>query len=175
MKIRHLVAASLLALCSGLAQANAVYNVPAPLDPGDVYNNNAFVTGIFTDTYNFSVDESVASLWATVVIPTFNPVNGQLVQSIDNLAVALFDSGNALLDSGPFGYYSLGAGAYYFEVSGEAVGGMQGNYQFQLAAETVPEPASLGLILLGSGLLALGRRRKPLPAGPASTAGCGAD
>jgi hypothetical protein len=144
---------------SGVAIAASAtsYSIGTLPTATSVYSNVANVAGpSFTDTYSFLAPSggSVASA-SGVTLDLSSMLN------INSLTISLFDSSNALVQTGTVGESStlvdvplLSGAAYHFEVTGQVAGSAGGIYTFIASAAPVPEPETWALML--GGLAAIG-------------------
>ena len=169
--VQTLLALALSGAMAASAHADAVYEIPSPLGSTPYINTATVTAGTvftlpptgattynFTDTYNFSVADSI-------VAGTGVSVNLDLGSSgfhISNLKLDLFDAGNAWLDGDIVSDTSdisvsvnapLTAGNYYFKVRGlaDGEGSGQGIYTFTTAA--IPEAKTYAMMFAGLGLI----------------------
>src|SRR5437879_3366635 len=119
------------------------------LTPTVTATTDAFASGSFLDTFNFTVDSA-----NHIVQGGTNSTN------ISNLQLQLLDSGNSVLFTGLTLDQSLAPGSYHTLISGAvgtAAGG--GQFTFSVAAHN-PEPAEWMLMLCGFVVAGFIARRK---------------
>lgn len=167
------------AMTAGAARADNVFTLPSPLTTTPYTNvvtvtaGNTFTlpnTGAtefnFTDTYNFSIFESLTLASTTV---TVNLDLGNLGFHISNLKLDLFTlegiwlDGDIVTDANDIAVSLnsvLAPGDYQFKVRGFADGAItnQGIYTFAVAA--VPEADTYAMLLAGLGLVGFMARRR---------------
>jgi len=174
---KSLIAALVLASASfgSTAVLAQVGESPQPLDIDDVsaFFGDTFAGGnegaTFADRFTFSVDGTIgANLDAVVASITRSADVG-----LDITALALYGADDSLISSGTqlqtgvFDLWSisssnLAAGDYYLQVSGALVSDTSASFGGAIALAPVPEPATVGMMLGGLGVLGfLARRRRP--------------
>lgn len=179
MKLKHIVAASVLAVAA-IGQASAALTLPAGQER--TFDTEQVAPGAFTDVYEFVFGF---------------PAPGEVQGSISELrfrnakdivfgvgAVKVFDSNNNLLLSldgpgtaGNTSWFEIAMGAnplyvptqeFRVEIAGNAVGTGQvigghstyGSYDFSIQAAPVPEPETYALMLGGLGAIGFMLRRR---------------
>jgi hypothetical protein len=128
-----------------------VFNL-GTLTPSVIATTDAFASGSFLDTFNFTVD----AVHHTVTGTTAST-------NVTNLQLALFDSTGTLLFTGLNLHSDLTPGNFSARISGDVVSS-PGQFTFSVAAN--PEPAEWMLLLFGllfAGFIA--RRKIGLVAG----------
>jgi opacity protein-like surface antigen len=170
-----LLAASVLAIAAiGPAQAADISAPPEPLSlAGDIagFFSNSFDANnngnTFADRFTFTVGALPSTLDAFV--GSFSIGGGGSGLDISGLGVysvanGLVFSGNAL-NSGALDLWQLSGGAlqagdYYLQVDGTVVSDDAGSYAGAVLLTPVPEPATMGMLVGGLGLLGLAARRR---------------
>lgn len=154
MKLKQLVAASLLAI--GAVAAQAAVLAPGgdfgTLGPESELFGGLLVGGAFSDGFYFTLTDT-------------STVSGSVAEFFGDLsfsAVSL-DGAGALLSPTTTGYSfsfaNLAAGEYQLTVTGSAVG--FSSYAGSLLAQPVSEPQSLAMLLAGLGVMgAVAARRR---------------
>lgn len=166
MKLKLLAAAALTAMAVGVAYADDVttnWGVHGDLEVAAVTHD----PGSFTDTISFSIP-GTSNISSTTVAN-----NLLTVLNLQGGSVSLFREAGAtdtLLGQYNFdgttgstwhSFLSLGAGSYYYEITGNATGTHGGFYSISSTVAAVPEPESYALLLAGLGVVgSLYRRRK---------------
>jgi hypothetical protein len=163
MKLSLLAAAAVSVLALNANATTILWGNHDSLEIGAVLAN----PGAFDDFIKFSIPDS-SNLSSTTVANNLTNVLG-----IDNGMVQLFQetsSGNTLVGQYSFdgttgstwhSFMSLGAGSYYYEITGNATGSQGGFYSITSTVAAVPEPESYALLLAGLGVVgSLYRRRK---------------
>ena len=169
-KTKALLSALALASAAFVSQASAA-DISNPATTVTWEDNSAFFGAIFdannagntfTDRYDFST--AVAG-WLTADVVAVAGNNGLNLTGFE-----LFDSNGSLIagtqllngavDAYNVSNYSLDAGNYYLQVSGNVVGNGMGKYYASLALAPVPEPETYAMMLGGLGLLAVAARRR---------------
>lgn len=162
MKVKKIVAASLLAMAAGFASADDI-QIDAGAITTDVMNpyGHMFMheVGMFTDTIDFTIPAGSLGSSANAIMLTLGNTN---VFSITGLTYSVY--GGTSTNAGPWYATYAGnnitsdlplsmAGAYHIIVTGNADGTMGGSYAISLVS-SVPEPATYGMMLGGIALLA---------------------
>ena len=122
--------------------------------------------GGFSDTFDFTLTEPADAYGAgsyttqkTRIGTTFDISDFTLSLFRAGLASTLLSAAEgrnfAILDN-----YELGAGDYYYTVSGNVLGNRPGKYDFRVDVLPVSEPEPYALMLAGLGLLGVAARRK---------------
>jgi len=163
MKLSMLAAAAVSVLALNANATTILWGNHDSLEIGAVLAN----PGAFDDFIKFSIPDS-SNLSSTTVANNLTNVLG-----IDNGMVQLFQEtsgGNTLIGQYSFdgttgstwhNFLSLGAGSYYYEITGTATGSQGGFYSITSTVAAVPEPESYALLLAGLGVVgSLYRRRK---------------
>ena len=175
-----LLAASMLALAAiGPVHAADISAPPEPLSlAGDIagFFNDAFDANnngnTFSDRFTFTVGALPSTLNAFV--GSFSIGGGGSGLDISgfglySVANGLVFSGDAL-NSGALDLWRLSSGAlqagdYYLQVEGTVVSDDASNFAGAVLVTPVPEPAAMGMLVGGLGLLGFAaRRRRALPA-----------
>jgi hypothetical protein len=138
-------------------------NFEAAADVDDIYNFNiAAVSDLFTyakefEATNTSLNPATFTLFSGTSDGTAATAGSMIGSTFS------FAGGNALTTT----YSNLGAGNYYFEVTGTAVGALGASYELDAYANTpggplpsVPEPANMALLLAGLGLMGFMAKRR---------------
>ena len=164
MKLSLLAAAAVSVLAINANATTILWGNHDSLELGAVLAD----PGAFDDFIKFSIPGS-SNLSSTTVAHNLTNVLG-----IDNGVVKLFQEGsggsNTLVGQYSFdgttgstwhSFLSLGAGSYYYEITGNATGTHGGFYSISSTVAAVPEPESYALLLAGLGVVgSLYRRRK---------------
>ena len=122
---------------------------------------------LFTVLNNSSVSAGASNLWLQL--------NNITILGIDNFSLTLHDNSNNLLTSAvasnnsyTIDAFALTPAPYYFEVSGNTIGTQGGFYSFAAAAydmltpiPVVPEPASVGMLVMGLAVMGVYLARRP--------------
>jgi hypothetical protein len=116
------------------------------LTPSIVTTADAFASGSFMDTFNFTVGADHRLVTATTEST-----------NVSNLQLALYDSGGTLLYTGTSLNATLTPGDFSARVSGDVVS-TPGSFTFSVAA--TPEPAEWMLLAFGLLLAGFVARRK---------------
>jgi len=107
------------------------------LDPSVNVKTDAFISGSFLDTFNFTVD-AVNHIVTGTTVST----------NVANLQLNLFDSLGTLLFTGLNLNANLTPGDFSARISGDVVS-TPGQFTFSVAANPNPEPAEWMLLLFG--------------------------
>lgn len=175
MKLKKILAAVALAAAASGASAE-VLDFGNAGSSGDGFFAQGFIThtaGTFDDYLFFSLSSPDYTAWLGLGTIADQPrPNGA---NITDLIASLYLDGGTLgaAGAGDVLFAELGAGdyisnggllptgAYYFKVSGTAVGPGSSSYSYSAAVTPVPEPATYGMMLAGLGMLgAIAGRRK---------------
>lgn len=171
MKLKQLAVASALILGGGVAHAAIINVTPNPMVDGSVFNQNvARGSGVFEDLFKFTIDSQGAgaltldAAWAALTLDALDHTGQQFVSRIEDFAVSLWRDvivAELLSEQDVFAM-PLTDGDYFFKITGNSTGVMNGNYAFTLATtaspERIAEPQTLAL--LGLGLLGLVASRR---------------
>lgn len=174
-----LLAANVLAIAAiGPAHAADISAPPEPLSlAGDIagFFNDSFDANnngnTFADRFTFTVGTLPSTLDAFVGSFSIGGGSGLDISGfgVHSVANGLVFSGNAL-NSGALDLWRLSSGAlqagdYYLQVEGTVVSNEASNYAGAVLLTPVPEPAAMGMLVGGLGLLGFAaRRRRALPA-----------
>ncbi len=171
MKLEQMAVASALVLGGGVAHAAIINVTPNPMVDGSVFNQNVVRDrGVFEDLFKFTIDTQGAgaltldAAWAALTLDVPDLSGTQFISRIEDFAVSLWRdlAVDQLLSQERIFAMPLTDGDYYFKVTGNATGVMNGNYAFTLATtaspERIAEPQTLAL--LGLGLLGLVASRR---------------
>lgn len=123
-------------------------------------------TGFFKDTFEFKLT-ALSDVYGAGSYTT-QKTRFSTIFDISDFTISLFAEGdpNTLLGSidtknyGMLDVYSLGAGDYFYTVSGSVMGSHPGKFDFRVDVLPVPEPETYALMLAGLGLLGVAARRK---------------
>ena len=118
------------------------------LDPSVQVKTDAFISGSFLDTFNFTVDAVNHMVTGTT-----------LSTNVANLQLNLFDSVGTLLFTGLNLNANLTPGDFSARISGDVVS-TPGQFTFSVAANPNPEPAEWMLMLFGLVFAGFIARRK---------------
>jgi len=134
----------------GSAQAQTPGNIfnLGTLTPTVTATTDAFASGSFLDTFNFTLDAT-----HHIVTGTTDSTN------VGNLNFQLLDSGNTLLFTGLNLHQDLAPGDYHALISGNVIT-PPGNGQFTFKVAANPEPAEWMLLLCGLVVAGFIARRK---------------
>lgn len=165
-KILGALGASLVGVTMAWSAQASVYqlgNVSGQLQGG----SNA-VAGAFSDKIYFDVTSPAYGAFSIQDVPVSVSIPGVgtlQVLNIDNLSMTLVgpQGGQTLLGSGDLisSNQMLDAGQnWYLQVSGDANGSAGGRYTYAFVTRTVPEPATLPLVLGGAALMGWVLRRR---------------
>jgi hypothetical protein len=163
MKLKLLAAAALSTLAFGAQATDVDWAEHGTLELAAF----AVDPGSFTDTVMFSIP-------GTSTVSSTTVANNLLsVLNIENGMVSLFAEAGAtdtLIGTYSFNgttgstwhsFDSLGAGDYYYQITGNATGSQGGFYSITSTVQAVPEPETYALLLAGLGIMgSLYRRRK---------------
>ena len=168
LKTARLGAALALALAAlpGTASATTTYTFNLGLNPNValpvVHSADSFI-----DHFAFKLNPAgnVAAQGVSLNFAPFYNISGgsfQLYSGVIGSGSAM--GGSTPLNNIPASYASLGAGDYYFNITGNANGTAGGGYLFSMVTAPVPEPDALALMLSGLGLIGVVMRRRLAPA-----------
>jgi hypothetical protein len=127
------------------------------------------IPGSFTYDFFFQVGIPYIGLGVVADLPSIGPkfnITGLTVDLYsDGGAAGPAGSGDSMLFSLGTGDYitgggTLGAGNYYFHISGQAVGTLGGQFSYSASAVPVPEPETWAMLVAGLGLVGLQLRRR---------------
>jgi hypothetical protein len=169
-----LLAACVLAVAA-LAPARAA-DISAPIQPLDLVGNSAgffgdsFAEGnngnTFSDRFTFTVGDYPFNLDAIVA-----SISSSASSGLDLTGFSLYDAADTLVfggtsvTSGAVDIWQLSdelldPGSYYLKVDGTVVSGGTSAYGAAVLLAAVPEPATLGMLAAGLGLVGVAARRR---------------
>ena len=142
------------------AAAHGNFDAAQPVD--DVYNFNiAAASDLFAYAKEFeSLDVSLDPADFTLYTGTSTGNSGTAGTMVGS--TMSFGGGSAVTTT----YSNLGAGDYFFEVTGNATGVLGADYDLYINANTpsgtltVPEPTNMALLLAGIGLMGIVAKRR---------------
>ena len=127
------------------------------------------IPGSFAYDFFFQVGIPYIGLGVVADLPSVGPkfnITGLKVDLYSDFgSVAMADAGDMMMFTLGTGDYitgggTLGAGNYYFHVTGQAVGTLGGKFSYSASAVPVPEPETWAMLVAGLGLVGLQLRRR---------------
>lgn len=127
------------------------------------------VPGSFAYDFFFQVGVPYIGLGVVADLPSAGPrynITGLTVDLYsDGGSVASADLADSMLFTLGTGDYisgggTLGAGNYYFHITGQAAGNLGGKFSYSASAVPVPEPETWAMLVAGIGLVGLQLRRR---------------
>jgi PEP-CTERM motif len=148
---------------------NGTYNLGTDPSTPITYAVNHPNTGLFTDTYDFSITGHPKANASYTALDLTN------LLGITASSFNLYTSGGTLINTGTLtgggsagtiGVSGLTNGSYYYQLAGDVTGSHGGSYLFAQVTAPVPEPSTYALMFMGLcavGYAVVRQRRRFMP------------